>query len=294
MRNSNIVMIVLVSIFMLFAGCSIPGVGDNTQQNGFFSGGSGGSTSSGGSGVDLTFAPENPPSKMYKGDPRTFGFIFTNHQEHDITDMRIKTKGFETSYVKGLNNNYNVQTIPKATTQSGAGVFTGLQVTGVSVDGFQEKYDFNPKFDYCYTAKTSFREQICVPSKKNTCDVKVDASQKQNGPLVVSADRVVNYQGGIRIDFTVTNKANGKVVNECFKDDDYANSFELEAKLGDSSGQCTAVSGQQIVNGKANFYCEFTRSMEDSYASQIVVGLDYKYQQSAEKKIQVVDLDYQG
>ncbi|MDA3855825.1 MAG: hypothetical protein PF569_06185 [Candidatus Woesearchaeota archaeon] len=283
---NRILVIGLVSLMILFAGCSAD-TGD-AQTSGFLGSGS---SSKGGVGVGLSFAEGNPKSEMIKEQPGTFAFVFTNYQEHEISDLVVRSKGFDWNYVNGLDEEFSIDTIPKATTQTGPGIYAGYIVSGVSVSGFTGDYNFNPKFDYCYSAKTLYREQICVPSVNNQCDTDVTKSLVQNGPLSVKYDRINSIEDEIRIDFTVNDNGGGKVVNECFNDEDYANSYELVATLGSDQGSCEAVSGQNMINGKSKFYCTFSRSGDDSYASQIVVELDYKYQQTKEQKITVKDLN---
>lgn len=291
MNMKNLLSILVIGTFLLFAGCSKIGLGgaDDASQSGIGIGG--GSSSKGGSGVDLTFADGRPASEMYKGQPTTFAFVFTNYQEHEVSDLEVKTHGFDTGYVGNLDDRYNVQTIPRATEQVGPGIYAGLIVSGVTVDGFEGNYNFDPKFDYCYSAKTSYREQICVPSKINTCDLKIDKNTKQNGPISVKVDRISSVEDQVRVDFTISDSGNGQVVNECFKDDDYANEYKLKVSLGSVDGQCEALSGQNIIQGKSKFYCTFNRQGEEEYSSQIVVALDYKYQQSKELGIVVKDLN---
>ena len=283
-------MILLVSLSLIFAGCSS---NTDAKNSGFLGIGSGSSSNSNsGSGVTLEFADNNPPVKMIKGAPVNFAFIFSNYQKHDITDLIVKTKNFDRSYVNGLAETYNVALIPKLTTQAGAGIYTGLQISGVVVDGFTNNYLFNPSFEYCYTAKTTYREQTCIPSNQNVCNIQVDKSVESNGLVGVSVDRVNSIGNMIRIDFTLSNNQNGKVVNECFKTDDYSNDYVLNSvKLGTTQGTCTAISGYKLNNGKSNFYCEFTRTSDEAYASQITVDIDYKYNQEVKKQITVEDLN---
>jgi hypothetical protein len=239
----------------------------------------------------LSFAQGNPPAEMIKGQSVTFAFVFTNYQEHEISDLQVKTKNFDRGYVAGLAESYNVNMIPRASDKTGPGVYSGQVVEGVRVDGFSGEYNFNPVFDYCYSAKTFFREQICVPSKKNQCEADIEKSVRQNGPVDVKIERVTSVEDKIRIDFVANNAGSGQVVNECFNTEDYANDYDLKVTLGSSQGTCEAVSGQKIINGKANFYCSFPRSGDGSYASQVVVEMDYKYQQSTKKNIVVEDLN---
>jgi hypothetical protein len=291
MKKINVLLsVVLVSLIVLMSGCSMIGGNNGIKTSGLSIGSS--SSSKGGVGVNLDFAEGNPSSEIFEGQPVTFAFIFENYQEHEITDLKVKTKGYETGFVKGLASDYSIKTIPKFTESTGPGVYAGQVVSGVRVEGFDEKYNFNPTFDYCYSAKTSFREQICVPNKNNNiCETEIEKSQKQNGPLNVKIDRVSSVDGKVRIDFTINNVGNGQVVNTCFNTEEYTNKYSLKATLGSASGNCKAVSGYNIINGKSNFYCEFSRSGDESYASQVTIELDYKYQQSTQKKILVKDLN---
>lgn len=287
-RKNNVLIGIVVAILLVFAGCSAD---SDSKESGFFGGGSSTGTSNSGNGVDLSFAEGNPPVSMIKGQPVTFAFVFTNHQEHEVTDMRMKSKNFDTGYVTGLNADDTINTIPRASEKTGVGVYAGHIVQGVRIDNFAGNYKFNPVFDYCYTQKSTYREQICVPSTRNQCDEKVDSSKKSNGPLGVVIERITAVGSDIRIDFILNNKGKGKVVNECFKTDDYSNSYNLAVTLGATAGSCEAVSGQTIINGKSNFYCTFPRQGDESYASQVVVELDSLYQQEAKLSITVEDLN---
>jgi len=287
-KKNKLLIGILITTMLLLAGCSTDIEG---QTSGFLGGGSSSTTTNKGNGVDLTFAENNPPSSMIKGQPVTFAFIFTNHQEHEITNLKLKTKNFDTGYVSGLASDYSIKTIPRASDKTGAGVYAGQIVEGVKIDKFEGNYKFNPVFDYCYTQKSTYLEQICVPSTRNQCDEKIESSTNQNGPLSVTIERITAIDNKIRIDFVIKNNGKGQVVNECFKTDDYANKYNLAVTLGTAKGDCEAVSGQTIINGQSNFYCTFPRQGDESYASQVVVELDSLYQQQTKLSIAVEDLN---
>ncbi len=291
MAKTKILLVLFTAMALLLSGCSLFDSGTDGKQSGISIGG--GSSTKSGTGVSLEFAENNPPSEMFKGQPYNFAFVFKNYQEHDIQDLKLRLKGFDTGYVTGLQTDYTIQTLPKATTQAGPGVYPGHVVQGVRVDGFTGDYNFNPVFDYCYTAKTTFTQSVCVPSTMNQCDTDVTSSTEQNGPLSVKIDYINSFENNIRIDFSISNSGGGDVVNECFDIQDYANSYEINSvTLGTSTGNCQTVSETfEVIGDKANFYCEFPRGTnEDSYASQVVVDLEYLYQQETKKSIVVKDL----
>ena len=287
---SKVLIVMLLSTVLFLSGC---GLGDDNKEGGISIGG--GSSSGGSGGVELSFAEKNPSSEMLVGESQTFAFVFRNNQNHKVDDLVIKAKGFDYSYVKGLDSykdSGSVDEIPRATVQSGAGVYDGLKVD-VTVEGFGDReYNFNPTFDYCYTAETTFSEEVCVPSKDNICDTKITKSKEQNGPLTVNVDRITPTGDEIRIDFSITDSGKGQIVNECFNDEDHSNAYNnLEVKLGTNTGTCEAPSGEKIINKKSYFNCKFPRGSSDSYSSQVQVSFDYYYQQSIKKNIVVKDLD---
>ena len=299
-KNKLIVLGLIV--MMLFSGCSVPFLGDDTKTSGFGSSSSSSSSSSDTKGVVLEFSEGNPPEEMYSEQTVTFGYVFKNHQNHEITDLKLKASGFETNYVHGLDDNVeNIPEIPKMTDEMGIGIYAETNPPQVYLEDFGEKYNFNPEFKYCYSADSILTEQVCVPSKlTNVCEIKIEKMQKTNGPLTVIANNIINKDNGgkVRIFFTIENKGNGKVVNanNCpSTKDDYSADYDIKATLGTANGQCYSVSGDDkykvINNEKGSFYCDFTRSSEDSYATQLSVTATYKYEQTTKLNILVKNIN---
>jgi len=297
MKNLNkLLLIGILAISILFVGCSMPWSKTEGDSNGFSIGGGSSSSSSSTGGVKLEFDENNPPSEMIKGNPYTFAFIFKNYQEHEVKDLVLKTQGFERDFITGLDEEYQLNVIPKATEITGEGVYPGLIVEGVVGDNFEGNYNFNPVFEYAYTALTSYREQICVPDKMNKCDVNIEKSIKQNGPLAIRVDKLNSFEDSIRIDFSVSNSGSGKVVSpeDPFNTKGYANPYKLiGVKLGSSDGDChhVGVEDYQLIKDRSNFYCTFSRNSDVSYSSQIIVNLEYMYHNELKKKITIKDLN---
>lgn len=294
-KIKNLLFIIMFGLVLVFSGCSTDT--EDANKEGLFGGGSAQRTSTS-SGVSLEFAEGNPPSEMYKDEPRTFAFIFKNYQEHKIEDLKIRSKGYDKGFVNGLSafestTGNSVSTI-SAAENSQPGVFDGLYAQQVRVERFTNTFPFNPTFDYCYTAETAFLEQICVPSKTNMCDTNIEKFSKQNGPLVVSISSVRSLESGIIIDFAIKDSNIGKTVTQCFDDDSFANDYTLvSADLGTDRGNCKPIGSEKfaVTSGTSSFRCEFNRAMDDSYQSQVSVKLEYKYQQSITKQIKVIDLN---
>jgi len=288
MKNYSIIIITILTL-VLFSGCSLNS--DGVKQSGINIGS--GTSNKGGSGVELTFAEGQPGSEYNKGQPFNFGFIIKNYQNHEISDMAIKISGIEWGYVKGLEKDFSITQIPKATTQSGPGVYSNLYVKGIVLSDFTNKYNFNPKFNYCYTAKTQFREQVCIPSKTtNNCNIKIDKNNYQNGPLSIKINNLRNYdENTLIVDLQLTNSINGKVVTECFKTDEYANDYKINSvTLGTVAGDCSKTQSNKIIGNTAVITCTFPRGNDDgAYPSQLNVELEYKYEQSTQKNILIKD-----
>jgi len=290
-KKNKIMMLFVLVMVLLFSGCDVPFMGD-AKQSGFGSGSSDTGDKNNNKAVELTFNEGVPPKDMYKGQEVTFGFMFKNYQEHDVTDMKLKVSGFDKSYVSNLNEMYTISKIPRLTKEAGAGVLGSFAIRDVTVDKFQEEYPFNPVFDYCYKVETNFLESICVPDKKeNKCNVEFKKTSMNNGPLKLNVNNIINKDNGVRIFFTIENRGDGKAVNTCFEKD-YATKYSVEAVLGTVKGNCqTSGDDFVVINDRSNFYCDFTRSQDTSYSSQATVKLSYNYEQSVKKEILVKSLE---
>lgn len=258
--------------------------------------GIGGSGSQAG-GVVITFSENNPPKEMFKGEEYDFAFLFSNYQMHDIVDMRLKITGFDRGNVEGIPETDSVSSISKFSEVAGAGLKTDYFYEGVVVDNFEKEYPFNPKIRYCYTQQSFRKQEICVPATNNVCsdDIVVKDSVEQNGAFNFKVQRVNAISDKIRIDFEMTNTGSGKVVDECFEREGFASSFDgVVAKLGVEEGDCYPVGTENYLftNGKANFYCEFSRTGDDSYPSQVYVSASSLYEQETSLSITVRDPSY--
>ncbi len=280
-----------MSFALIFAGCSSDS--GNSESGLPFVGSGGGSTSSSSSsGVTLEFTEGNPPSEMFMGSPVNFAFVFKNFQQHNVDDLELKVSGFDTGYVSGLNSDYSISNIPRYAEATGAGVYAGLVASGVTVDGFIGNYNFNPRFDYCYTAKTTFRETVCVPSLTNQCEVDYDAETTQNGPVKMTINKINSISGNVQVIFNIENTGSGETRNTCFKEDDYATSYLINSiKLGTQDGNCQPQGTDDFLlgDGKGSFFCEFSRSQDSSYSTQLTAEIEYLYEQTLQKEFEVID-----
>lgn len=277
-------------MLLVLAGC---GGGSETSQSAFFGIGEG-STGTTKSGVTLRFADGNPPQQMFKGEEYNFAFIFENFQIHDVDDMVLRTGGYDSSLMQGLAEEYQISNLPRASEAIGPGVYSGLVVDGVRVDDFEGDFAFPAVFEYCYTAKTAMRENVCVPSSRNQCETDITKDSAQNGPVVVRIQNINALSDEIRVDFSLTTSGNGQVVNNCFETEDYANDYTINSvKLGSVEGSCTPAGTDDFLlgGGAGNFYCTFPRAGDSSYSSQVLVDIEYKFQQEQQLLLDVRDLD---
>lgn len=298
-NNLILVIIIIIGATLFFGGCSSNIGGGNNKDNGFI--GIGKSSNSGGSsstqGIVIKFDKNYPPSEMLETQPYTFALSIDNYLNEPVNDLVIKPIGFDRTLVKGFNEEYSKTNIP-ARTKEGFG-YSQLVISGIKSVDLSRDYNFNPTFEYAYTATTDYIKQICVPDTMNKCNVKVENYLSQTGPLVVKVIRISSLNGKIRIDFSVVNAGTGSVVNsdDKFKTGNYVTKFNLnEVKLGTDDGTCFNIDGTknyQLLNQKGNFYCEFTRSSDASYASQLVVKLSYAYNNKVSKNIVIKDMNSQ-
>ena len=281
---------VLMAIALVFvAGCSNDG---DTRTSGIGNGNSNSNSPSPTNGVTLEFAEGNPSNEIFKGTPVNFAFIFKNNQKHEISNLKMRTAGFDRGFVSGLQEEYTISNIPAASEAAGQGVYSGLVAQNVVVDEFEGSYNFNPEFTYCYEATSTHDQSLCVPNTNNQCNTDYQESQSNNGPLGVQISSINSIGENVLIRFSVSNNGPGEVVNECFNTQDYATSYSVDATLGTQDGQCSPTGSEEFLlsgGDSGNFQCEFPRTSDDSYSTQLVVELGHKYQQSLTKQVEAVD-----
>ena len=276
-------------LLLVIGGCSTFTGGDVSQ-----SGIGGGGSSSNVGGVEIDFVENNPPSEMFKGTSYDFAFIFRNSQMHEVDDLKLKISGFDRGNVQGIPEQDSVGPISKFSEVAGPGLKIDYIYEGVVVDNFEKSFRLDPKIRYCYSQLSFRKEGICVPATNNVCgdDIVVDKAVETNGVFDFKIQRVNAISGKIRIDFEMTNRGSGRVVDECFESEGFASDFgAVIARLGTQEGDCKPAGTEKYIftNGKANMYCEFDRTGDDSYPSQVYISAGSLYEQ--EKSLSITALD---
>ena len=289
MIKKIVIFAMLLGLSVLISGCNL--TGGNVQNNAIGGGGS----SNGEDGIEITFVENNPPSEMFKGTEYTFAFIIQNYQMHEISNLEFKSSGFDRGLVTGIEETDTITSIPAFSDVAGPGLRTDFIYEGVVVDNFESRYPFNPKFRYCYDQTSYRQEEICVPSQNNVCsdDIVVERNVVTNGVFDFEIQRVNAIGDMIRIDFEMTNIGNGRLVDECFEPEGFSTDFsDVKARLGTEEVSCSPTGTENFIftNGKANFFCEFGRTSDDSYPSQLYVSAKSKYEQEISLSIDVFDL----
>ena len=298
-KSKNLLLILVLIVVLAFSGCSLTSSSDSNENGlsiGIGSGdNSGGSSTT--SGIVIKFDENYPPNEMLEMQPYTFALSIENYLNKPVNDLEIRPVEFDKSLVQGFDNSYTKSDIP-ARTRDNYG-YSQLVISGIQSVDLTRDYSFNPTFKYAYTAYTDYIEQICIPDKMNKCQVKVDKFKSQTGPVTVSISRISSLNNEIRIDFKVQNSGNGYVVNsnDRFKTDEYVTSFNLDSvKLGSIEGSCHSIDGGsdfKLMKQSGNFYCTFSRDSDESYATQLTVGLSYVYNDKVSKKIIIKDMNTQ-
>lgn len=285
----KILLLCIIFSSFIIAGCSSIDTGGDTRTAGI-----GGDSSSENGAVQISFVENNPPSQMFKGEQYDFAFEIFNYQMHEVDDMKLKITGFDRGNVQGLPEEDTISSIPLASEVAGAGIKTDHFYSGVVVNDFTREFPLNPRIRYCYS-QTSFRQEgICVPSRNNVCDesVVVESNVETNGPFGFNIEQVNAINDKIRIDFSMTNRLGGRVVDQCFDREGFASEFSgVSASLGVEDGNCEPIGTDRYLftNGRANFYCEFSRTGDDSYPAQLYVEAGSLYEQEENLNIVVRD-----
>lgn len=284
----------ILAVTLILSGCTSD---SGAQQSGILGiGGSSSSTSSSGSGVTINF--QDLSFKPQKDNEFSMVMDLKNYQLHDV-DVKVRPSGFDWNYLdSGLEKEFTLS-LSKGTND--APNQNAHYIEGIKLSGFTGDYNWNPTFKYCYNAKSTYREQVCIPDKLNGCNADIKSDKFENGLLSTKVSSIYPISSDkIGVEFQISNSGKGVVVNECFQDEnknDFGNKItDPVVKLGTTVGTCSPTStssGFALNQNKLQFKCEFDRSGDasESYASQVTVDYEYLYSQSVKNQITIVDLE---
>jgi len=288
--NKKLLIILMIS-GLIFTGCNF---GTDGKQSGFSDIIGSGSSSSGESGSGVAIEFEKLNFKPIKGDSFSLLATFKNYQPEPVS-IRVKPTGFYWQYVEGLEKEFTIDLTPATSTGP---MKLAKFFEGITISGFEGDYNWNPIFQYCYETKSIFRELVCVPDEQGACDIPIEPSTYKYGPLntkVTSVYLIGKDKIGTIIDISNTN--NGNVVNDCFQDKrkmGFGNKIDDPVvKLGTEIGDCisTSASNGFVINDNSQtMKCEFPRTQDGVYPTQIVIEYGYKYQQESSTEITIKDL----
>lgn len=293
LKNKLTILIVLLAL--IFAGCS-GGVGD--RQSGLFGGSDNGGNNDVESGklnphvgIEMEFFQGQSVREIrYEEEDYELALEFKNHIIEDISDLRLKVWGPSSSQVTGLLGEYGVENIGRGYDSVGPDSVT-FNLPNVRFINIVDTFTGQVNFDYCYSAKTTYRESICI-SEEGSCG---EGAKFVNGPVKVSISSKVLTPNSVRIELDVENsESTGKVVQTCFESNTPSILEDVTVRIGDEEGNCMSVPDEyRLRDNNLKLRCTFDRDLasEDQFTGQIVAELEYKYQQRVTETFNVQDYD---
>ena len=276
-----------MGIFLiLFSGCSI----EDIKTSSLFSSSSNSGSSNNdenklniNKGVEVIFDDENFEENYFPDERYGGNLIFQNFLNDEVMVSFKFIGGLSKIYQSGLYNKKNIK-IQKATK------YISPQIKIFSYKNFffkniNSNIQTNLKLKYCYNSKTNFEQPITI--KKNSYEL---GEKYLNGVIDISVEKFLKSGKKAKIIFSIKNKNNGVVINNCFnekKEGDYTYEFFFS----NNKIKCEKSGSLKFYNNKYDdnkITCDF--NVDDDDVTYIISGnLNYKYEDTISKKIKIYE-----
>ena len=290
MTNYKKIIIISIALILIISGCDK--VGGGGQSSGSIS-----------SGKGVTLETRFPEYFWEKQDYKNT-IILKNHMPEDITNLKIKASGVDTSLfekllIGGSNNEYtNPDGISKRLKELPRVLTLDFEIESKDL---RSDYNANLNFKYCYIAKSIYGQQICIPqNRKDNCEKSSSGSPNSHGDLSISLSELQTIGDDIIIILEVSNSGSGTLIDitggadrGCFQEQRYTSQYTLDnVKLGVTDGDCSAYqsSNYELTESSSGYIrCTFTRTSDGEYSTQLSAELTYKYLREEIKSITIRD-----
>lgn len=294
----------MVLCFVFIYGCSSS---DNPYDNLDYR--------SGTQGLEVVFAADTPPSKVYAGSYLNMVLEVKNKGAFDIENgnAMVYLTGFDPTAIKlqgyDTKNKYKKIMVPPTTgknayiPEGGYNVIDVKESDKVSVP-FGESYKPKLMATTCYKYYTLATPTVCVVSnpesilKENICKPDSITMSSQGGPVAVTKVEEEVMQQMLNFIITVENVGNGKVIdqnrlNNCPFNLGHTDLNLVDVDVSMSGGgevECTPADKRiRLVNGKGVIFCKIPIEMETSYTTPLLITLNYGYSSSVIRDVEIIN-----
>jgi len=270
---------------------------------------------SGTQGLEVIFAKDAPPSKVYSGSFLNMVLEVKNKGAFNIenTNAKVYLTGYDPTAIKfeGFDNKNKYKKIMVPETigknaympEGGYNIIQVKESNKVSVP-FGENYKPKIMATTCYKYYTLAAPTVCVVSnpesilKDKVCQPNTVTMSSQGAPVAVTKVEEEVMQQMLNFIITVENVGNGKVIdqnklNNCPFNLEHQDLNIVDIGVEMSGGGdvvCTPADNRvRLVNGKGVIFCKIPIEMQTSYTTPLLLTLNYGYSSSVTREVEITN-----
>ena len=289
----KILAIILIIIFLFSFGCvkKEDGRGKSSDKTFAFTGKN---------GITVDFEEDSPPKINFVNDQIEIILKLTNRGMVELVagEIKAKLKGVAATEIFNPSNketSNDDELLAAELDQTVTMIDMGV-ITYSPEEMFSAEYKPEIKAEVCFPYTTKINSDKFWISKKQADLNKASISSSDNSDAPVHISNLKEFKGTnkVRFQFIVENVGKGKVVDSCFPEEESDEEIEIsilqpigascETLDGSSSGTVKLNQGRKIIK------CSVGISEEQSYATPIVMELNYNYDLELAKTITIKNL----
>lgn len=270
----------------------------------------------GSQGVEITFVQNNPPSRIYAGEPLNVIVELANkgaypnpdEQPGAYFDGKLYLGGYDTSLIEA----FTAKQLPsdfygKDKFNTDGGLTTiNFQSGSVNLPTGTDTLDSSIQATVCYRYQTIATASVCVDPdpystkvKNKVCNInQISMSSTQGAPIAVSKVEEDVMSNKVRFKIYVSNVGGGSVfdgnsLSKCMNLDKYDSANNIVYVSGEISGTNIACqnNGQvNLRNGNGIILCDAGMPADDAaYRTPLNIKLDYAYKKDRIVNFKIVN-----
>jgi len=285
------ILTIILIIFLLFSfGCVKKDTDGSKPSGKAFS-------FTGKNGITVSFGLDAPPETNFRDEPIEIILKVINRGAVSLAagDVEAKLKGvaateiFDPSTIETINDEELLAAeLDPTVTEIDMGT-----ITYSPEEMFSPSYPAEIKAEVCFPYSTKINSNnFWISEKQSDLDKgKVTSSDNSDSPVHVTGLEEFKGTNKIRFQFTVSNIGSGKIVDECFPEEKSDEIVEVniieprgvncETLDGGSSGEIKLINGKKVVR------CSIDAPKDESYATPLIMTLEYNYGIELSKKITI-------
>ncbi|MBU4501849.1 MAG: hypothetical protein KKA79_04600 [Nanoarchaeota archaeon] len=283
----------LLVITLLFSIGCVP----TDEDNGMKSTGGKGFAFTGKGGLTVEFEDDSPPPINFVNDPIEIVLKLTNKGAIDLQpgDVQASLKGVATTEIfnpSSIESSNDDELLIAELDPTVATIDMGT-ITYSPEEMFSAEYKPKIEVEVCFPYTTKINADNFWISDKQTDLSGGSISSSDNSAAPVQVKGLEEFKGTniVRFEFTIENVGDGKVVEDCFSEEDSDPIVELnilqprgadcETLDGGSSGSVKLISGKKIIR------CSVSIDGDENYKTPLVADLYYNYEFEIDKTITI-------